>query len=59
MACTGEQYKAVFSVARANPGTRVVVQHSSSSTILLHNPKKNKSWVINSKGKVRRVVPVG
>lgn len=58
MPVTRKQYEAVFRIARVNPGSKIDTAHSTSAAILVVNPRKNKRWVVNNKGKIRRVVDV-
>jgi hypothetical protein len=58
MPVTREQHNAVFKIARTHPGCRIDTTYSTSAAILVVDPKKNRRWVINNKGKIRRVVDV-
>lgn len=58
MPVTRQQYEAVQRIAKVNPGCRIDVTYSTSAAILVVNPKRNKRWVVNNKGKIRRVVDI-
>jgi len=53
-----EMWEACQKIQRAHPGVRLDIVHSTTQAILLIDPKKKRNWVVNSKGKIRRVVPV-
>jgi len=54
MPVTKQQYDAVMKVARVNPGTKVDLQVSTRHEIHLVNGKKQKRWIIDGLGKIRR-----
>jgi len=58
MPVTIAQYRAVQRIARVNPGCVIDKTYSTSAAILVVNPRRNKRWVVNNKGKVRRVVDI-
>lgn len=58
MPVTRKQYEAVMRISRVNPGCVIDKQFSTSAAILVVNPKRNKRWVINQRGNIRRVVDI-
>lgn len=58
MPVTREQYEAVKRIAKVNPGCVIDKTYSTSAAILVVNPKRKKRWVVNNKGKIRRVVDI-
>lgn len=58
MAVSKEMWEGIQKVRRGNPGIMLDIAHSTDNAVLLIDPKKKKNWVVNRKGKVRRVIPV-
>lgn len=56
MAVSRIMYEAVFKIARSYPGCKIDKQYSNTNTILVVDGRTNKSWVINNKGKIRKVI---
>lgn len=56
MAVNKQMFDAVMKISRSHPGCKIDVQHSNTNTILIVDSKKDRRWVINNKGTIRRVV---
>ena len=56
MAVTREMWDACQKIARAHPGVKLDVQNSTTNAALLIDPQKQRNWVVNRKGEIRRVV---
>lgn len=53
-----KQFESIKRIARVNPGCKIDTQHSTTAAILVVNRRGDKRWVVNNKGKIRRVVTV-
>jgi len=54
MPVTKQQYDAVFQIARGNPGVKIDLQSSTRHAIRVVHGKKNKSWIVDGQGKIKR-----
>lgn len=56
MAVSRVMFDAVMKIARTHPGCKIDKQYSNNTNILVVDGRTNRRWVINNKGKIRKVV---
>ena len=59
MAISKVMHDALFKIARANPGVVLDKAHSSTHDLIVVDPKKNRTWHIDNRGRIRRLVRTG
>lgn len=55
MAVSRVMYDAVMKIAKSHPGCKIDKQYSNTTNILVVDGRTNRRWVVDRKGKVRRV----
>ena len=55
MAINRQMFEAVFKISRANPGVVLDKQHSNTHELLIVHPTKQKYWMVEHNGNIRKL----